>query len=189
MRPQYLPAVAAAFLTAPLVVSAQQTDPLLVESRQLADELGRRLITALTETIGASGPVAAIAVCRDLAPEIASDIARRSGAKVGRTSARLRNPGNVAEAWQADVLEEFAAAIEQGRPATELEYFSRDGGTVRYMRPIVAGGVCLVCHGTAIADDVVNALDEHYPYDRATGYTAGDLRGAFVVVWPSSAGN
>jgi hypothetical protein len=188
MEMQPFPAIAALLLAVPLAVSAQQTnDPVLVESRRLADELGQRLITALTDAVSASGPVAAIAVCRDLAPEIASDIARRSGAKVGRTSDRLRNPGNVADAWQADVLDEFAAGIEQGRPAAELEHFSRDGGTMRYMRPIVAGGICLTCHGAQIADDVAAALGEHYPHDRATGYAAGDLRGAFVVVWPGTA--
>jgi len=27
-------------------------------------------------------------------------------------------------------------------------------------------------------------LQEEYPFDRATGYTLGKLRGAFSIVWP-----
>jgi hypothetical protein len=49
----------------------------------------------------------------------------------------------------------------------------------RYTRPILAGGVCLVCHGATISDEVEAALAEHYPHDRATGYAEGDVRGAF----------
>lgn len=179
-----------ALIAAPVVTSAQQTDAaLLAESRALTDELGRRLLAALTETLGSSGAVTAIAVCKDLAPQIASDIARRSGAKIGRTSARLRNPGNVAEAWQAEVLDAFAAALGRGESAADLEYFARVDGSAHYMRPIVAGGICLECHGMQIGDDVAAALDEHYPHDRATGYASGELRGAFVVVWPDTAGD
>ncbi|HSG64109.1 MAG TPA: DUF3365 domain-containing protein, partial [Gammaproteobacteria bacterium] len=115
MTTRHLLIMMTALIAAPVVTSAQQTDAaLLAESRALTDELGRRLLAALTETLGSSGAVTAIAVCKDLAPQIASDIARRSGAKIGRTSARLRNPGNVAEAWQAEVLDAFAAALGRG---------------------------------------------------------------------------
>ncbi|HSD70126.1 MAG TPA: DUF3365 domain-containing protein, partial [Woeseiaceae bacterium] len=54
----------------------------------------------------------------------------------------------------------------------------------RYMKAIPTGGLCLACHGSAIPDDVRGLLDDHYPHDRALGYEAGDMRGAFSVVWP-----
>ena len=41
--------------------------------------------------------------------------------------------------------------------------------------------LCLTCHGAALSPDVEAALAESYPEDHATGYSAGDLRGAFVV--------
>jgi hypothetical protein len=39
---------------------------------------------------------------------------------------------------------------------------------------------CLSCHGPreAIVPAVVSSLEARYPDDRATGYAAGDLRGA-----------
>jgi hypothetical protein len=51
------------------------------------------------------------------------------------------------------------------------------------MRPIPAGGVCLACHGPAevLPNEVKQALKTKYPNDQATGYTAGQLRGAFSV--------
>ena len=32
----------------------------------------------------------------------------------------------------------------------------------------------------------VELLDREYPHDRARGYAAGDIRGAFSVVWPAA---
>ena len=49
------------------------------------------------------------------------------------------------------------------------------------MKAIPIGGLCLQCHGTAIAPELAEKLSELYPEDKATGYREGDMRGAFVV--------
>ena len=41
--------------------------------------------------------------------------------------------------------------------------------------------LCLGCHGKSIAPEVKAKLAELYPEDKATGFSEGDLRGAFVV--------
>jgi hypothetical protein len=38
-----------------------------------------------------------------------------------------------------------------------------------------------MCHGSDVPEAVAEAIAKRYPQDRATGYSAGDLRGAFVV--------
>jgi hypothetical protein len=43
--------------------------------------------------------------------------------------------------------------------------------------------MCLGCHGKNIAPEVQAKLDELYPEDQATGFSEGDLRGAFVISW------
>ena len=52
------------------------------------------------------------------------------------------------------------------------------------MKAIVTQPLCTVCHGRNLAEEVAGILGDAYPHDRATGYEAGELRGAFVVVWP-----
>jgi hypothetical protein len=42
---------------------------------------------------------------------------------------------------------------------------------------------CAACHGTEIADDVRAAIPKRYPQAQATGFGAGDLRGAILVSW------
>jgi hypothetical protein len=51
------------------------------------------------------------------------------------------------------------------------------------MRAIVLAPPCLACHGAPerMTDETHRALETHYPADRATGYRAGELRGAFSL--------
>ncbi len=179
-----LTAVAAALILAsPGVADSSR----LADSRELAQAFGARLKQELQQALEQGGPVAAVKVCKDRAPQIASELSRQSGAKVRRTSRRFRNPANAPEPWETDVLGAFdrSAADESDEP---LEYFQEDSfGAARYMAAIRTGPVCLVCHGTAVADTLDESLAIDYPHDRARGYALGDVRGAFSVTWPRQA--
>lgn len=156
-------------------------DPLLAQSRSLVADFEGRLKAQLQSAMKAGGPVEAISVCRDVAPQIAADLSRESGAAIGRVSKRLRNPGNMAETWQSDVLSSFAESRHNGESVTE--YFERSDGRTRYAKAIHMGPLCLACHGSTLAPDVSAALAADYPHDRAAGYELGQLRGAFSVTW------
>jgi hypothetical protein len=64
------------------------------EGRAIAAGFGAELRTALQSAMAEGGPLAAIRVCNEDAPRIARAAAEQSGAEVGRTSTRLRNPDN-----------------------------------------------------------------------------------------------
>jgi len=165
-------------------LAVAQDDPLLEASRDLTQRFGQQLQAALQDAMSEGGPVAAITVCKDEAPRIASELSRESGAKVSRTSERFRNPANAPEPWQALILAEFEASASESDGI--IEYFSRTDGTVRYMQGIRLGPVSLACHGASIPDDVRRELEAEYPHDRARGYEIGELRGAFSISWPES---
>ena len=171
-----------ALLAAPIPAAE---DPLLAESRDIARDFGDRLRAALQAAMVEGGPAGAVDICKEAAPQIASELSRTTGAQVVRTSLRVRNPRNLAAAWQAEVLRSFEAQAAAGASAAP-EYFERLGdGEVRYMKAIPAAGLCLACHGTALSEDVRQMLGELYPHDRAVGYEPGDVRGAFSIVWPA----
>ena len=67
-------------------------DERLAASRSMVAELQASLQAELSAAMEEGGPAAAVAVCRDRAPQIASELARKHGAVVGRTSLRTRNP-------------------------------------------------------------------------------------------------
>ena len=141
-----------------------------------------QLKESLVAAMSSAGPVAAIEVCRDRAPAIAAEVSAEHGLTIGRVTDRARNPDNAANAWQAEVLAEWAAQQAAGADLTQVEYFAASpAGGFRYMKPIVVQPACLACHGVTVSPDVRETLASSYPDDAAKGYAAGDLRGAFVV--------
>ena len=188
MRATILAALVVAAIT-PAGASAgePESEQLLRESRAMVKEFGKRLKGELMQGIEAGGAPGAIHVCSDIAPSIASELSREHGARVGRTSLKLRNPVNAPTPWQTRTLQRWEREVEDGAAVAELEYqraTKRSGTRFRYMKAIPMGGLCLSCHGKSLAPEVDKALDEQYPHDRARGYSAGELRGAFTVVWP-----
>lgn len=160
-------------------------DGRLAQSRTLVADFAGDLLQALQQALETGGPIAAIPACRDLAPELASAASRASGAAVGRTSRRFRNPLNAPEPWQVVVLETFQVQMATGVAAVP-EYFDvAEDGSARYMKAIVLGPPCVVCHGSTLSPELEALLDAQYPHDRARGYSVGDLRGAFTVFWPA----
>jgi len=151
------------------------------QARAAAAELGKRLKSRLMETIGSEGPVAAIRVCSEEAPEMALQVSADTGLTVSRTSLRVRNPDNAPDARERAVLELWRNKVDAGTPAAALEPFASDGGDFLWMKPILVEPPCLMCHGSDLPEAVAEAIAKRYPQDRATGYSAGDLRGAFVV--------
>jgi hypothetical protein len=159
------------------------------QSRQLAMQLGGQLKSELSKAIAEGGPIAAINVCYLRAPEIAAQLSQASGARVGRTALRVRNPSNAPDDLERSVLEQFSADLGSGPVDRPLEavFEIRRGDAVerRYMRAIPTDALCLTCHGKTIAPELAAAIARDYPQDQATGFEQGQLRGAFSVVWPA----
>ena len=186
--------IAAALILAssPITLAAGEPSPdtaWVDQSRQLAMQLGGQLKGELTQAIAEGGPIAAINVCYLRAPEIAAQLSQASGARVGRTALRVRNPSNAPDELERSVLEQFATDLGSGPIDRPLEavFEIRRGDAVerRYMRAIPTDALCLTCHGKTIAPELAAAIARDYPGDQATGFEQGQLRGAFSVVWPA----
>ena len=126
-----------------------------------------------------SGPVQAISACSMEAPSIAA-VLSVDGVSMGRSSHRLRNPANVTPEWLEPVLRGYADGSTELAPiAMEIEI-----GRMGYAEPIIVQPMCLTCHGEELQPDIAAMIAESYPEDRATGFKAGDFRGAFWVEFP-----
>jgi hypothetical protein len=181
--------LSATFGLAATATAGENVPEWLTRSRAMSTELGTALKSELTAALAQSGPSGAIEVCRARAPEIAARLSRESGAKVSRTALRVRNPGNAPDDLQRAVLEQFAVDLASGQiePPLEAAVEINRGGRIerRYMRAIPTDALCLTCHGTELAPEVKAAIAKAYPDDQATGFSAGQLRGAFSVIWPA----
>ncbi len=140
-------------------------------------QLGTQLVKKLGETIAEGGPTAGIEVCSKEAPAIAKAVGEANQVRIGRTSHKLRNPGNSGPEWMSKVVEEKS---EMRR------YFLGPDGTLGVATPIPLGEMCSQCHGPeeGINQDVKDALAKTYPKDVATGFEVGEVRGWFWVEVP-----
>ncbi len=169
----------------PIHADASDVDERAVQSRQLVKEFAGRLQGRLKSALEEGGPVNAIGVCKISAPEIAANLST-DGWRIGRTALKTRNPNNRPDAWEFRMLEAFEDRKAAGEDVKTLEHFEdtqMDGKTVyRYMKAIPTGGLCLTCHGSNLQEDVQQALRQNYPQDQATGFSTGDIRGAFTLI-------
>lgn len=105
------------------------------------------------------------------------------GVRVGRTSARLRNPANAPPPWARAYL-----SATDGRKAADVSAVAFDlGDRVGLLRPIEIRKRCLSCHAprAELAEGTREWLGRAYPRDRALGYALGDLRGFWWAEAPA----
>lgn len=164
-------------------------EKMTAESRATVKQFFGMLKGELVGALKSGGPVKAISSCNLKAPDIAHKISEKKGWQVGRTSLKLRNPGNAPDAWEKAVLEKFDARKAAGEDPKKMEYSevvtANGHKTFRYMKAIpTAPKPCLACHGGKIDDKVAKSLASLYPDDQARGYKAGDIRGAFTISAP-----
>ena len=157
----------------------------VARAQAAASDLGADLMAMLTGELARGGPAAAIAVCADSA-QVRTSRHEREGVAVRRVGTRVRNVRNTPDSLESAVLAAFEAELRAGGEPTDTVVMQPvpGGGTrVRYLRAIRVQPQCLTCHGpeSGIPDTVRAMLATRYPDDRATGYAAGDLRGAISV--------
>ncbi|MGD9669603.1 MAG: DUF3365 domain-containing protein [Hyphomicrobiaceae bacterium] len=174
---------------APALAQDKTADPQaerIAAARAAVKGLGEGLKEKLVGAMKAGGPVAALDVCKVDAPKVTAERSSASGMDVGRTALKVRNPGNAPDDFEKRVMEKFVADLKSGADAMKLDHaevVEQDGKKVfRYMKPIMTAGTpCLACHGSELAPEVSAKIKDLYPADQATGFAAGDMRGAFTV--------
>jgi len=142
------------------------------------DAMAQALFARLDAELGAASPANAITVCKEEGPRIAAQTAEAHGVRIGRTSDRLRNPGNAAPEWAAPLLTD--------RP-DQARFAAGSDGSLGVVLPIRLAPNCLACHGSEsdIAPATRDALAAAFPDDHATGFAIGEVRGWFWVETPA----
>lgn len=157
-------------------------------SKQVVQEFMKQLKSELSQAMKSGGPVNAISVCNHRAPVIAKELSDKYGWKIARTSLKVRNPENTADAWEDEVLRKFENRKAMGEDVKPMAYFAMVENNrqknFRFMKAIPTAEVCLKCHGQNITPDVKAKLDQLYPNDKARDYKLGDIRGAFTITQP-----
>ena len=165
-----------------------RVDSAVAEARVAASELAAQLKKLLQEELAAGGFDGAIAVCAEVAQQRTAEYRETFENDIRRVGLRRRNPENEPDDYERAVLESFDRLPADAQPKAEhWEVVTEDGQeSLRYLKPLVTGALCLTCHGdrATMAPAVTEALGEHYPDDRGTGFDVGDVRGAITIRIP-----
>jgi hypothetical protein len=161
------------------------------EASEVAETFLEELSKAMMREMTKRGPIEAIIVCTKLAPDIAGRLSREHGWRVTRVGTRVRNPLlGMPDAWEQRVLAEFSERAAKGETFADMTHHEvvsePDGQYFRFMKPIMVQPKCLLCHGSRdqIPESIRIMLKQQYPFDRAIGYKAGELRGAVSIKQP-----
>lgn len=151
----------------------------------------KKLGGTMKKEMKAGGPMAAVKVCTEMAPQITAEISRNKGWKVTRVGTRVRNPMlGMPDSWEQKILAQFADRAGKGEGFDKMAFAEvveeNDGKYFRFMKAIGVKSQCLACHGDTakMNPEVKKLLSEKYPHDKATGYKVGDLRGAVSIKRP-----
>ena len=182
------------FVTSAFVSAAEQTLPLeskLIESESIEAEFkaeaqhkiqlfAKTLKATLTSAIQAGGLASGVEVCHTQAPQIANSLSS-DGWLLARTSLKPRNASNQPTDWQTSVLNQFEQQKNKGKAVHQIAISSLTDNTFQLIKAIPTGSLCLKCHGNNINPSLQATINRLYPHDQATGFSLGDIRGAFVV--------
>lgn len=172
-----------------IAAHAGELDQYTSESRAVAGPFLQQLAAANKQAVSTGGPESAIGVCKEIAPQMAGDLSRKTGWKVSRVSLKVRNPLlGTPDAWEQSQLQTFATRAAQGEKPETMEVAEivqePAGKSFRYMKAIATQPGCLACHGEQLTESVQAKLKAEYPHDQATGYSAGQIRGALSIKRP-----
>lgn len=165
----------------------QNVTPYQEESRKVALDFLKTLSGELKKEIEKNGPENAVSVCKTLAPTMANQLSNQHGWRVSRVSLKVRNPLlGTPDAWEQKVLADFNQRVAKGEKPEKMEFSEvvqePQGPVFRYMKAVGVQPVCLTCHGQKeIPEGLKQRLSKEYPHDAATGYQAGQIRGAVSI--------
>ncbi len=155
------------------------------DARLAVNQLLQQVAGELMREYAMSGTLRSLEVCKYTATEVSSKISKRFGAQVRRVSLKVRNPAlGTPDAWEQTQLKAFERRAADGENPAKLEvaaFVNEPAGRYyRFMKAIPVSELCLNCHGPkdTLTAAAIAQIEAEYPFDRATGYAVGDIRGA-----------
>lgn len=171
----------------PTAISAPVQQLAIERGKAIAMETFSLLSSNLQSAIQQGGVSNALPFCSLAASPLTSGMAAKHGVALRRVTHKPRNPEGRANASELAVLKHFASALNGTNPPSPL-VTNLAPATVTFFAPIVLNNeLCLKCHGEPgrdIAAENLAVIQMLYPYDEATGFKLGDLRGAWRIDFP-----
>ena len=103
-------------------VRAQEEASLLAETRKTALPVLPKVVQAMQTAVQENGPVGAIPVCKEKAPQLLQEVRQQTGWSIRRVSLKTRNPATgTPDAWEVRQLADFDIQVANGAKPEQLE--------------------------------------------------------------------
>ncbi len=159
-----------------------EREALTAEAIGIVKRFGGTLKPQLKKALQSGGPEKAIELCSTKAPEIARKLSIETGWKIKRVSLKSRNSKTAQpDEWERKILQRFNERQAKGETPKKIAYGEIIDGQFRFMKAQGVEPLCLKCHGKTLTPAVEDVLRQHYQDDKATGYSLGEVRGAFSL--------
>ncbi len=156
----------------------------------ITSEAQSQLMTTLEKVLAEKGAAEALEFCNVSVLSVVADVETKHRVEIRRVSNRNRNPGNLPDKDEKDILEAYEFAAESGEKIDPNIQKIMGGEVLLYSKPIVISNtLCLNCHGKSgldVDENTVTKLEVLYPHDKAIDHKIGDLRGMWSVRIPKS---
>lgn len=135
------------------------------------------LLNNVSSAMQKGGAPYAIEFCNLKALKLTDSIADLYDCKIQRITDKNRNPENLVSELDMDFIRQLETSKQK--------VVDTDSAAVFYKPIKIASAACLNCHGDAkaIAPQTAALINKLYPNDKATGYSEGDLRGWWKIVF------
>jgi hypothetical protein len=160
----------------------------LEQGAVISDASFQGLSARLQKAMNEGGPAHAVEFCSLNAMAIVDSLSAVHGARIRRTSDRVRSPYDKPDDEEANMMHAMLTEWEVDQPEKGIQARAVTyGDSIAYYRPIfISSPACLKCHGVKSETADASALDAiaaRYPGDEATGYQLGELRGMWSIRW------
>lgn len=155
------------------------------KGKEIAQATFKALSSELMIQMKAGGPAQAIPFCNQKAAPITAQLSEQYNAVIKRTSNQLRSCDNEPTERELEIIEDYKNLKSNGKPLKPIVELD-SAKAKHFYAPIIISANCLVCHGkinetmTVKTDSIIKTM---YPFDIATGYNEGDLRGVWSIAF------
>ena len=141
---------------------------LLKQARSQIKVIAGELQAKVARDVQEKGAGNALYSCRLQVSGITDRLSVHSGWEIRRTSFKVRNPNNMPDPWEEDVLRLFEQRLAEGVAPETFEFakvVNLDGKRVfRYMKPIIMQDFCTTCHGSDLSPELAEKITRQYQH-------------------------
>lgn len=156
--------------------------------KEIAQTSFNALSEKLTEQMKMGGTAKAIPFCNVEALPITQQLSKKYNVTIKRTSDKLRNQKNKPTERELKIIDSYHKLLSEHKEITPIVEVDNNNNK-HFYAPIIVKANCLVCHGkieeilTVKTDSIIKSL---YPNDEAIGYSEGELRGIWSIVFKNN---